>query len=82
MKGKKNIILIISVTIVILVATVIAIQQKKESDKGLTEITAVTIANADNKSEYYGKIVTGYDCTNNAGVNAWKIFKSIEIITI
>lgn len=78
MKGKKNIILIISVTIVILVATVIAIQQKKESDKGLTEITAVTIANADNKSEYYGKIVTGYDCTNNAGVNAWKIFYANE----
>lgn len=43
-----------------------------------TIITAKSIANAKNKSEYYGKIVTGYDCTNSAGVNAWKLFYADE----
>ncbi len=37
-------------------------------------ITAVDIASTNDKSEFYGAIVTGYTCENSAGVNAWKIF--------
>lgn len=41
---------------------------------GTKGITANDIANAEDKSQYYGAIVTGYTCTNSAGVNNWKIF--------
>lgn len=36
-------------------------------------ITAKDIANSTNKKEYYGAIVTGYECPNSAGINAWKM---------
>lgn len=36
-------------------------------------ITAKDIANSTNKKEYYGAIVTGYECPNSTGINAWKI---------
>ncbi len=39
-----------------------------------TGITAKDIANSTNKSEYYGATVTGYECPNSTGINAWKIF--------
>lgn len=45
----------------------------KSEDKKII-ITASDIANSQDKSQYYGAIVTGYNCTNSAGVNAWKIF--------
>ena len=47
-------------------------------DDYLKEITADTIANAEDKSEFYGAIVNGYTCENSAGVNAWKIFYADE----
>lgn len=37
-------------------------------------ITAETIANANNKEDYYGKTVSGYTCTNSTGVENWRIF--------
>ena len=37
-------------------------------------IKAQDIANAQNKKDYYGKIVTGYIPKNGAKINAWKIF--------
>ncbi len=37
-------------------------------------ISAKDISNCENKSEYYGKIVTGYECENNEGIANWKIF--------
>ncbi len=37
-------------------------------------VMASDIANSQDKSQYYGATVTGYNCTNSAGVNAWKIF--------
>lgn len=43
-----------------------------------TRITAATIVEAKNKSEYYGKIVKGYICANGEGVNTWKIFYADE----
>ena len=48
---------------------------------------AADIANAtqEDKQALYGATVTGYTCTNNAGVNNWKIFyannKNIYLIT-
>ena len=42
------------------------------------EITSKDIANATDKSQFYGATVKGYDCTNSAGVNAWKIFYADE----
>ncbi len=44
----------------------------------LAGITSEDIANSTDKSKYYGAIVTGYDCPNSAGVNAWKIFYADE----
>ena len=41
-------------------------------------ISSSEIANAADKSEYYGKEVKGYTCTNSAGVNNWKIFYADE----
>ena len=41
-------------------------------------IQAKDIAKETNKSKYYGATVSGYTCTNNAGVNAWKIFYADE----
>lgn len=41
-------------------------------------ITPADIANSSDKSKYYGAIVTGYNCENSAGVNAWKIFYADE----
>ncbi len=41
-------------------------------------ILARDIANSTDKSEYYGATVSGYTCTNSAGVNAWKIFYADE----
>ena len=43
-----------------------------------TGTTAKDIANSTDKSKYYGAIVTNYECNNNAGVNAWKIFYADE----
>lgn len=37
-------------------------------------IYAKDIANATDKSKYYGAIVKGYTCANSEGVNNWKIF--------
>ena len=39
-----------------------------------TGIKASDIANAEDKNEYYGKVVTGYTPTNGATVQNWKIF--------
>ena len=33
---------------------------------------------SNNPKEYFGGIVSNYDCPNNAGVNAWKIFYADE----
>ena len=41
-------------------------------------ISSSEIANAADKSEYYGATVNGYTCTNSAGVNNWKIFYADE----
>jgi hypothetical protein len=43
-----------------------------------TEITASIIANAQDKSEFYGKIVINYDCPYSEGVTYWKIFYADE----
>ncbi len=37
-------------------------------------IMAEDIVKNENKSEYYGSIVRGYECPNSDGVNNWKIF--------
>ena len=42
-----------------------------EEDSGLS---AGDIAASEDKSSIYGATVKGYDCTNSAGVNNWKIF--------
>ncbi len=41
-----------------------------------TEVEAGDIIK--NPSSFYGATVTGYDCPNSAGVNAWKIFYADE----
>ena len=41
-------------------------------------VTAETIANAENKENYYGKIVENYECPNGEGVNNWLIFYADE----
>lgn len=42
------------------------------------EISSIDIANELDKNKYYGAIVKGYDCENNEGINAWKIFYADE----
>ena len=45
------------------------------------EIKKPAITNEDisnNPEEYFGEIVSNYDCPNNAGVNAWQIFYADE----
>lgn len=54
---------------IILLVLVVVVNIVKEKP-----INAKNISNAKNKSEYYGKVVTGYDCTNNNAVEEWKIF--------
>ena len=48
-------------------------------------ISAKDIANAEDKSKYYGKIVNGYTCENSEGVENWLLFctdeEKIYIIT-
>ena len=41
-------------------------------------IKASDISNAENKEEYYGLKLKGYDCENNAGVDSWEIFYADE----
>ena len=41
---------------------------------GTTAVKASDISKAADKSAYYGKTVSGYTCTNSAGVSAWQIF--------
>lgn len=43
-----------------------------------TGVTAKVIANAENKDDYYGKIVENYECPNGEGVNNWLIFYADE----
>ena len=50
----------------------------EEEPGGEEGITASEIANAEDKSQYYGARVEGYECTNSAAVNAWKIFYADE----
>ena len=47
-------------------------------DDYIKGITADVIANAEDKSEFYGAIVNNYTCENSAGVNNWKIFYADE----
>lgn len=37
-------------------------------------ISSNDILNSENKSEYYGAIVIGYECENNQAIKNWKIF--------
>ncbi len=41
-------------------------------------ISANDIINTEDKSQYYGATVTGYNCQNSNGVNAWKIFYAAD----
>ena len=41
-------------------------------------ITANVILNSENKNEYYGQIITNYNCQNSEGVENWKIFYADE----
>lgn len=58
-------------------------------DDGIIEVgdivTAGDIASVNDKSDIYGAIVEGYNCANNNGVDAWKIFyadsENIYLIT-
>lgn len=43
-----------------------------------TIVSAKDISNSTDKDEYYGAIVTGYECTNSEAVNNWKIFYADE----
>ena len=41
-------------------------------------ISSKDILKSENKSEYYGAIVTGYECPNSAAIENWKIFYADE----
>lgn len=49
-----------------------------KSDPEANGISAKDIANSTDKREYYGAIVTGYECTNSEAVENWKIFYADE----
>ena len=51
---------------------------RSDRNMPVNEISSSDIANATDKSEYYGVIVKEYECTNSAGVNEWKIFYADE----
>lgn len=49
------------------------IMDKIATDKELRGISARDIANAENKAEYYGSILQGYQCAKDEAINSWKI---------
>lgn len=68
-KKQMLIILLIISLFVVLLVLVTLVNSANENT-----IKAKNIAKSKNKSEYYGKVVTGYDCPNNNAIDEWKIF--------
>lgn len=77
---RKIFIIIIFLILFAILGTILSIKFNNTKDNQLYSpvINASYIANYNNKSEYYGKIVTNYSCPNNSAINSWKIFYATE----
>lgn len=83
-KNKKTKYILIAIIIILIIAglSIFLLKPNKltQSSKDLAldseekELMAKDIEKLKNKQNIYGATVTGYSCTNNAGVNSWKIF--------
>lgn len=79
MQKKIFIIIIFLILLTTLITIILSIKFNDMKNKLYSPlINASYIANYNNKSEYYGKIITNYSCPNNPGVNSWKIFYATE----